>query len=1053
MSERSAPEGSRGRSRGHHWVYLAFTLSGVAGLTYEVVWSRYLAIFLGHGAYAQVLVLAVYLGGMAVGALAVSESSGRLRRPLLAYAGAEAALCVLALVFHGAFLLTTRFAYDSIFPALGSASLSGAVRWGLAGLLVLPSAVVLGTTFPLMAAGLVRRDPGRPGRGVANAYLANTLGGAAGVLLAGFRLIPGVGLPGTVLCAGALNAVAALLVLVAERGAPVGADARGPDGAAPPAEAPSAEAPSAGAPSGSGRLQPAIRGLWPLMLTVSFGTALASFAYEIGWIRLLSMAVGSASHSFDLMLSAFILGLAIGARLVRRVTDRAEDPVRTLGWVQWAMGAAALATLPFYASAFEAVGRLVTVLGERDGGYLLFNLARYGLALGIMLPATILAGATLPLITGTLLRAGAGERAIGWVYGSNTLGSVAGAFLAGLVALPLLGLKGLFVAGAVVDMALGVILLGGGVWGARKRPFLGMGMGAATASVAMLVGRLVLLDPLVLASGVYRYGRLPSEGSRRILYYRDGRTASVSVHLQSGDGLVVLATNGKPDASLDTRWFNTRRDTVAPTPIPAAQDAPVQVLGPVVGLAHNPGARTAVNIGHGSGMSGHALLSSPTLERMVTVEIEPAMVEGSLSFMPANRRVFEDPRATFVFDDAKSFLAYGNERFDLIFSEPSNPWVSGVSALFTLEFYQRLRRYLAPGGVFSQWIHLYEMDDALVLSVVAALDSVFPSYRAYHLGDNDIVFVASADGPLRDPDWTILDWPGLRETLIDVPPLRPQHMEALEVLDEELLRPIFAHGVRPNSDFHPILEAGAERARFEDRWAEGFFSFGANRIDIRRTLARKRAAPPDSFATVPARGLVPAVQRGQSIWLHLALLRRGAAAPPDYPEWETALVDLRDFLDDMRAGRSPLTWSAWAQRFDRVERDLHFGTAGWVDTTLYAATARYLDAADAPPEARATVALLHGVGSWDFAEAAAAADVLLPAYLDGAAWLRSTVLLDAAVIAYLETGRVADARTAFDRLAPLSGRRSWNVRNRLLDQLVRDAERSQTGSVDSGPPQ
>ncbi len=1029
--------------RRHVLIYLAFTLSGVAGLVYEVVWSRYLAIFVGHGAYAQVLVLAVYLGGMAVGAMAVSGVSRRLRRPLIGYAGAEATLGVLALVFHLVFLLATRFAYDTVFPALGSASLSGAARWGLAGLLVLPSAVVLGTTFPLMAAGLVRRDPGRPGRAVANAYLANTVGGAAGVLVAGFGLIPSIGLPGTVLVAGALNAAAAMLVVVAERGAPAleAAPVVGPRGASDPPEV-------EGGARGRG-------GLWPLLLGVSFGTALASFAYEIGWIRLLAMALGSASHSFDLMLSAFILGLAIGARLVRGPSDRAQDPVRVLGWVQWAMGAAALATLPFYASAFEAVGRLVTVLEQRDGGYALFNLARYGVALAMMLPATILAGATLPLITAALLRAGVGERSIGRVYGYNTLGSVSGAFLAGLVALPILGLKGLLVAGALVDMALGVMLLGLGGSRAGRRPVLGLWMAAATASVAMVVGRLVVLDPLVLASGVYRYGRLPTEGSRRILYYRDGRTASVSVHLQTQEGLVVLATNGKPDASLDSRWFNPRRDTVPPTPIPESQDAPVQVLGPLVGLAHHPSARTAVNIGHGSGMSGHALLSSPALERMVTVEIEPAMVEGSLSFMPANRRVFEDPRATFVFDDAKSFLAYGNERFDLIFSEPSNPWVTGVSALFTVEFYQRITRYMAPGGVFSQWIHLYEIDDDLVLSVVQALDSVFPSYKAYHLGDNDIVFVASADRLLPEADWTILDWPGVREMLVDVPPVRRQHMESLEVLDEALLRPVLDdRGVRPNSDYHPILESGAERARFEDRWAEGFYSFGANRIDLRRTLARTRMEPPDTFEAVPARGLAPAVQRGQSTWLHEALERGGAVAPPGFPEWGTALVDLQDFLDDMRPGRPPVSWLTWSQRFDRVERDLHFGTSGWIDTTLYAATSRFLDATDAPPEARASVALLHGIGSWTFDEAASAADVLVPAQEGGVTWVRSTVLLDAAVLAYLETGRAREARAAFDRLAPLSGRRPWNVRNRLLDALVRAAEvAAQAASGDNGLPQ
>lgn len=144
-----------------------------------------MGLYVGHSAYAQVLVLAVYLGGMAIGALIVADLSKRVARPLAWYVGAEVALAALGLLFHPAFVLTTGLSYDVVFPALGSASLVGGARWGIAGLLILPQAVVLGATFPFMAAGLVRRDVGRPGQSVALAYLLNTMGGAGGVLLAG----------------------------------------------------------------------------------------------------------------------------------------------------------------------------------------------------------------------------------------------------------------------------------------------------------------------------------------------------------------------------------------------------------------------------------------------------------------------------------------------------------------------------------------------------------------------------------------------------------------------------------------------------------------------------------------------------------------------------------------------------------------------------------------------------------------------------------------------------------------------------------------------------
>ena len=142
---------SRGRA-----LYAAFAISGAAGLVYEVLWSRYLGLYVGNGAYAQVLVLSVYLGGMAVGSTAVASLTQRLRRPLLWYAAAECVLALFGLAFHPLFVFATDISYEVLFPALGSAAIVGSVRWGVAGLLILPQAMVLGATFPLMAAGLLR---------------------------------------------------------------------------------------------------------------------------------------------------------------------------------------------------------------------------------------------------------------------------------------------------------------------------------------------------------------------------------------------------------------------------------------------------------------------------------------------------------------------------------------------------------------------------------------------------------------------------------------------------------------------------------------------------------------------------------------------------------------------------------------------------------------------------------------------------------------------------------------------------------------------------------
>ena len=194
------------------WFYALFTLSGFAGLIYESIWSHYLKLFLGHAAYAQTLVLAIFMGGMALGSWLCSHYSARWRNLLAGYAIAEAVIGLCALVFHRVYVEATGFAYDSVMPALGSPFAANAFKWALSTLLILPQSVLLGMTFPLMSAGLIRGYPDRSGGTIAMLYFTNSLGAAVGVLASGFVLIGLVGLPGTILTAGLLNILLAAVV-------------------------------------------------------------------------------------------------------------------------------------------------------------------------------------------------------------------------------------------------------------------------------------------------------------------------------------------------------------------------------------------------------------------------------------------------------------------------------------------------------------------------------------------------------------------------------------------------------------------------------------------------------------------------------------------------------------------------------------------------------------------------------------------------------------------------------------------------------------------------
>ena len=998
-----------------------FVLSGAAGLIYESIWVRYLGLFVGHGAYAQVLVLVIFLGGMSAGALAAGRRTSRLAEPLRWYAYIELAVGVLGLVFHDVFVWTTHLAYDSLFPALGPGIAHSIVKWTLAALLILPQSILLGATFPLMSAGVVRRVPERVGNTLSLLYFANSLGAAAGVLVAGFALLGMVGLPGTLLVAAMINLVVALVVLVFTRSR---------NAVAAPA---SPATPSLETPATLGTV-PLSLSLRRLLLAVSFGTAVSSFIYEIGWIRMLSLVLGSATHSFELMLSAFILGLACGAFAIRRRSDAGAASVRTLAVVQIAMGILAVATLPVYLQSFDWMADVMTAFSRTNEGYRAFSVARYFICLAVMLPATFCAGMTLPLLTRLLLRGGSGEAAIGQVYAVNTLGSIVGVALAALVLLPLVGLKWLLVGGAALDVLLGALLL--------ALPESNVGRGArrwwaVPAAAGVLVAVIALatdFDRSVLTSGVYRYARARAPGSMNVPFFADGRTATISVRrIVSSTGL-SLATNGKPDASLGPEWFRPPE-----TPGPFTHDASTQMLLPLVTLAHVPGARRAAVIGQGSGMSSHALLGNPSLERLVTIEIEPEMLRASRMFYPANRRVFDDPRSTFAIDDARSFFASQGETFDLILSEPSNPWVAGVSGLFTTEFYAHVARFLTPGGVLGQWLHLSEINDGLVMSVVRALAEQFPSYSLYAVGGHDILIVASKQPSLPAPDWSVLKHPGTAEDLRRVLPLTPAIMNALHVADGKTLAPL-ARGGGGNSDFYPSLDLGAERTRYVNEGAEGMAGLAGERFALGPLLGARRAGVDgEPYAVITD---VPRLTAQELA----ARLRNGRLEGASSSTLATAEA-VRAHERMIASGDAPVDWRGFVTSMTQVEAARAGTASGVADEAYFGRVRAYLARQRAPTPVTASVDFIHGLASWDFAETVRASAMLLPLAERGDHWLSPILVREGTVAAQLRLGDAAGAHATLRRLRGAPARGQGDVRGELLAASVAAAEAAQRPPV------
>jgi predicted membrane-bound spermidine synthase len=819
-----------------------FAISGFSGLIYESIWSHYLKLFLGHAAYAQSLVLIIFMGGLALGSWLAANVSERWRAPILAYAVVEAVIGVIALLFHDVFVSIADAFHSSVLPSIDSATLGNVLKWASAAALIVPQSVLLGMTFPLMSTGILRRYPDQPGGSLGMLYFTNSIGAALGVLASGFWLIGVFGLPGTIMTAGLLNIALALAVWTLVK--------LDPQPFAPPLR------PSPAAATGKND------DIAVLFFFAAALTGASSFMYEIGWIRMLSLVLGATTHSFELMLSAFITGLAFGGLWIKRRVDRIADPIRFSGWVQILMGVLAALTLPLYVETFDWMAALLGALQRTDSGYVLFTAFSHGIALLVMVPTTFLAGMTLPLFTYVLLRGRQGERAIGRVYASNTLGAILGVLFAVHIGLPLLGLKNLIGLAAVIDMLLGLVLLYRAA-GAHKARELVPG-GLLCAGVLVVVSATVSLDPRTLGSGVYRNRTAQLSEAATVVYYRDGKTASISLTAQ--EGRLSITTNGKIDASIQ----------MDPQRAPTADEI-TMVMAAALPLAYKPDARRVANIGLGSGLTTHTFLGEPSIERVDTIEIEPFMVEAAQGFGERVARTFGDPRSSIHVEDAKTFFSLQNETYDIIVAEPSNPWVSGVASLFSDEFYRLVPRYLSDDGLFVQWLQLYEFNDDLALSVLKALSANFSDYAIYNTDNTDILIVAKHTGSLATPDFTRIVAGALKPDLAHVGLHSASDFVVRSTGTKPLIESLIAHSVVPmNSDFYPFLDLNAGRARFRTENAALFYAWSVAPLPLLEMLGMDSALN-DTIAGNEGFQRTLLIAKARGLYAHL----KGVPPSPD----------------------------------------------------------------------------------------------------------------------------------------------------------------------------
>ena len=703
---------------------MLFFLSGAAGLAYEVVWLRLLVLVFGSAHFAVTAVLTAFMAGIGLGALVAGRWVDRAaRHPLAVYGLLEIGIGLSALAVP-VLIDGIRPIVASLPIAVGATFYVGSlVRFLLSLAVLIVPTMLLGGTLPVLGR-LVRGAEGGAGRGVATLYAVNVAGAVLGVLATGFVLLPLAGAALTGAAAAAVNVALGVAALAAARVWAL--DASAAERAAPRAPDP---------------------GPFPRLVVGAAGAI--AMTYEVAWSRLLGLVLGSSVYAFTVMLATFLTGLAAGAALGSRWAAGGTAPRAALGRLGAVIagGAAAgyvtlhvLPALPAtYAAAFHGLGLAdgSTALAGRAVRLAALEFAVAGVA---MLPATICAGLVFPLALGIVVndprRVG---RTVGALSAASTAGTIAGAAFAGLVLLPAAGLQGSLLAAVGAGLLLAAVVRGRG---ARRPPgrrwLAAVGVGAL---VAVLVAARPPWEPLVMNSGVFQYApelgaaartrdgfRAAQRDDAEVLFYEEGLTANVLVARQPSTDNVWLSIDGKIDAS-------SRSDL-----------ATQLLLGhlPMVWRSPGPGeAPSAAVIGYASGITtGAVTRHAPS--RVAAVEIEPAVIRASVLFNDVNHAPLDDPAVRLVESDGRTFLAAGGDPYDVIVSEPSNPWMTMAANLFTREFFEAGRGRLAPGGVFSQWIQLYGMRPEDLRSLVATFAAAFPRVAMFWgIPGRDLVLLGS----------------------------------------------------------------------------------------------------------------------------------------------------------------------------------------------------------------------------------------------------------------------------------------------------------------------
>lgn len=708
--------------------------SGLCALIYQVAWLRELRLVFGASTPASAAVLAVFMAGLGYGSLVLSKRAQASPRPLLLYAKLELGIALSAAA-SPLLLVMVRAGYIAAGGAIAAGPVLGtAMRLLLSALVLLPPTMLMGGTLPAAArAATPRSDVAR--RATALLYGANTLGAVLGAAASTFVLLEVFGTWLTLWLGCVLNALVAVLAWMLDRRLQ---EAPRPSAAQAEADDSPAAAPSERARSKPRRPLPHASTGKRFVLFAAAAVGFVFFLMELCWYRMLAPLLGGSTYTFGLILTVALLGIGLGGGAY---TLRGALHVATLRGFAWTCGLeAALLAIPY------ALGDRLAVLALLLRVFRIYGLFGHALAWGIVtaivvLPAAIVAGYQFPLLISLL---GKGDeqvgRQVGLAYAANTLGAIAGSLAGGFVLLPPLGALGTWqlTTWLLALLAIAALLLGHQRSRARWRSLHRSGAPALVAALSLLAlhgsrgptaawrhspigaGR---SDGLLQQPTRNALQRWLHEQRHAVTWQVDGRESCIGLHTLNDTAFVI---NGKSDGA-------------------AVEDSSTQIMSGLLGAMLHPQVERALVIGLGTGSTAGWLAEIDTVEAVDVVEIEPAIVEVARACAPVNHDVLDNPKVRLILGDAREVLLTSRDRYDLVFSEPSNPYRAGIASLFTQEFYQAVQERLEPGGLFVQWVQGYEIDTQSIRTVYTTLSSVFPTVETWRTDRSDLMLFARAE--------------------------------------------------------------------------------------------------------------------------------------------------------------------------------------------------------------------------------------------------------------------------------------------------------------------